>query len=80
MHNLDKINEAILNLEKAERARVLYQVLVECLGLNPKETTFKEVIATIQHYINQENEAIRIMADIQRITKENVEAEETAVS
>lgn len=87
MDNLDKINEAINNIEIAEKTRVLYQLLVENLKLDPKQCTFKEVIDTLKYFMNKESEAIKIMADTQRnIIKEPYKPdkkpteEETAVS
>jgi len=80
MHNLEKINEAMDNLQKAEESRVLYTVLVRTLGLNPNETTFKEVVETIKHYMNKEKEAIKIMSDMQQVAQEKTEADKPAVS
>jgi len=79
MHDLDKVNLALDQIQKAEQARVLWQLLVKILDL-PQESNVKDVVGAINKVAKQENEAIMIIADTQRNMKKETEAEQTAVS
>jgi len=79
MHDLDKVNLALDQIQKAEQTRVLWQLLIKTLDL-PMDTGIKDVVNAINKIAKTENTAIKIIADTQRIMKKETEAEQTAVS
>lgn len=83
MHNqemIDKLNEALGKAELAEKVRVLYTLLWETLQLSKEKGNITQLIQAINDLAKQEQEAISIIADIQRIIANQQEAEQTAVS
>lgn len=81
MHDLETINEALDNLAKTERARVLYELLSETIGVDPQsKTPFTDIQTNLKILITKEKEAIKIMADTQLIIDKKPTEEETAVS
>jgi len=76
MHDLDKVNLALDQIQKAEQTRVLWQLLMKTLELRDG-TAIREVVEAINTIAKLEDAAIKIIADTQRTMKNNIEEQKT---
>jgi len=76
MHDLNKVNEALDQIQKAEQTRVLWQLLMKTLELRDG-TAIREVVEAINTIAKLEDAAIKIIADTQRTMKNNIEEQKT---